>query len=93
MKSDPVTFTVGVGSAVGVWTLGLSLSLAPLDSFLVSGLKMSSHISILLNLHEVCHIAGMPSTMKRPHGHMVAMPALPGNYHILASDKERPFGY
>ena len=27
----------GVGSAVGVWTLGLALSLAPLDSFLVSG--------------------------------------------------------
>ncbi len=39
---------------------------------------MSSHISILLNLHEVCHIAGMPSTMKRPHRHMVAMPVLPG---------------
>ncbi len=28
--------------------------------------------------------------MKRPHRHMVAMPALPGEFHILASDKERP---
>ncbi|WP_219847185.1 hypothetical protein, partial [Bifidobacterium sp. UTBIF-68] len=39
---------------------------------------LSALTAILWNLHKVCHIAGMPTTMKRPQRHMVAMRALPG---------------